>query len=198
MRFARLVSFVFHPATFFFIMTYLIVYKQTDSGIVALKWQVFSSAFIFIGIVIILVGRWRGIFSDHDLSKKEERAKFYGFLWPLAFSYLTAALILRGLFFFLSIIAFGIVLGMFIFHIVSRYIKASIHLAISCGFVLTLGFLYGETGLLATIWIPPLLAWSRLKLTKHTKQEVIAGGLLGICITFLTFLIGKYVFVYTR
>lgn len=195
---ARFVSFVFHPANFFFIMPFLVVYKQTASGFVALKWEIFSSAFIFLGLVIILGGRWKGIFSDHDLSKKEERAKFYGFLWPLAFSYLTVALILRGLFFSLSIVAFGIVLGMFIFHIINRYIKASIHIAISCGFVLTLGLFYGGTGFLATVWIPPLLAWSRLKLTRHTKQEVVVGGLLGIVITLLTFLIGKYMLLYAR
>lgn len=191
-NFAKLVSYIFHPVVFFFIMPFLVVYRQTANGTYALKWQVFTSSFIFVAILIVLLERWRGIFTDSDLSNKKEREKFYTLMWPLGFSYMAAAFFFKGIFFPLSIIAVGIVFGMLMFMLVTLFVRASIHTAVACGFVLSIGILFGQVAFLTVVWIPILVAWSRLVLTKHTLAEVIIGGALGVVITSLTFFVGRF------
>lgn len=191
-NFARLVSYIFHPVVFFFIMPFLVVYRQTANSTYALKWQVFTSFFVFLAIIIVLLERWRGIFTDNDFTNKKEREKFYAFIWPLGFSYMAAAFFFKGMFFPLSIIAVGIVFGMLMFMLVTPFVRASIHTAVACGFALSIGILFGQVAFLTVVWIPILVAWSRLVLTKHKLPEIIIGGALGIAITMLTFFVGKY------
>lgn len=189
---AKILSFFFNPVVFILLMPYFIVYKQTFSGWYALKWEIFSSFFIILGLIAVVAGRWKRIFSDFDLSKKEERSKFYLISWFLAFSYLFAAIFFKGIFFPLSIMAFGTALGIVIFTIVNYYIKASIHVAVACAFVITISLLQKGNWFWFTFWIVPLVAWARLELKKHTWPEIIIGGVLGTAVTLLTFLVGKY------
>lgn len=194
--FAELFSFLFNPAVFFFLMPYFVVYRQTGNNISAVKWELFSFIFLFVGFVLLLFGRYKKIFSDIDLSSRAERAKFYIVLWFLAFAYLFAAILFRGLFFDLSVISLGISLGIIVFTFVNMFIKASIHVAVACAFVITVSVLYGQNGFLWTIWIIPLVSWARIVLKKHTIYEVTFGGLLGTLITFVTFLIRRYIIIY--
>jgi len=193
---AEILSFLFNPAVFFFIMPYFIVYRQTGNNISAVKWELFSFAFLFIGLLLVLLGKHKKLISDIDLSNREQRAKFYLILWLLAFSYLFAAIFFRGLFFDLSVISLGIAFGIILFTFVNMYIKASVHVAVACAFVITIAVLYGQNGLLTTIWIIPLVSWARIILKRHTIVEITLGGLLGAAITFLTFLIRRYIILY--
>lgn len=191
-KLARLLSFLFHPVIFFLLMPFLVVYRETQSGFYALKWQIFSSLFIFLGIMLALLGRWRGVFSDHELSVKEERSRFYAIVWLLAFSYLVVALYFKGIIFPLSLIALGILLGIVIFEIANRFIKVSMHIAVASAFVLAVGLLFGKVAFTAAVWMVPVAAWARIKLRKHTLGEVIAGGMLGVGVVGLTVLIRRY------
>lgn len=194
--FAKFVSLLFNPIVFFLIMPFLVVYRQTQSGTYALKWQIFSSIFLFLGLVLFIIGRIKGSFSDEDVSKREERYKFYILLYILGFAYFLIAIFLKGVFFPLSIITFGIILGILVFNFVNRFIKASIHVAVSVAFVITIGFLYGWIYLLLTLWIVPLIFWARIVSKRHTVQEAIIGSILGLIITLATVLIGKLFYNY--
>lgn len=174
-------------------MPYVIVYRQTTNVSSALKWLLFSSIFLVIAGVLLLVGRLRGVFSDQDLSIKEEREEFYIVALILAFSYLLISMMYKGLFFHLSIVSLGIFMGMLIFTFVNIYLKASIHMAVSCAFVLSIAIFYGVNTLIVLFWVLPLVAWSRLKLKKHTPKELLTGSILGTVITLLTFLIAKQI-----
>lgn len=191
-KLAKFISFFFHPVLFALLMPFLVTYRVTGSGFYALKWAIFSLVFIFIGIILILLGRIRGIFSDFDISKKKERAEFFLLILILIFFYLLAAVFFKGLLFPLSIVALGIVFGVIIFVFVNKYIKASIHVAVSCAFVISIFILYGTYAFYLTFWVIPSVAWARLILKRHTMNEAIIGGFLGIVITLLTFLIGRY------
>ena len=191
---AESISSLFHPAIFFLIMPFLIVYRETASTIYAFKWEVFSALFVFIAIAIILVGRKKGVFSDCDLSKKEERYEFYALLLFFGVVYVAIALFFKGIFFPMSFISLGIIVGIVVLNIVNRYVKASNHIAVSSAFAATIGLLYGFEYFLAALWIVPLNAWARLYLKKHTKNEVFTGGALGIAITLLTFFAGEYMY----
>lgn len=194
--FAKFVSLLFNPIVFFLIMPFLVVYRQTQSGTYALKWQIFSSIFLFLGLVLFIIGRIKGAFSDEDVSKREERYKFYILLYILGFAYFLIAIFLKGVFFPLSIITFGIILGILVFNFVNRFIKASIHVAVSVAFVITIGFLYGWIYLLLTLWIVPLIFWARIVSKRHTVKEAIIGAILGLIITLATVLIGKVFYNY--
>lgn len=194
--FAQFVSFLFHPALLVALVPFLAVYQQTTSRFTALKWGMFTSLFILFGLIVFLAGRFFGIFSDFDLTKKEERGKFYLIAELLGSTYLAIALVFRGLFFHLTIGALGIILGTFLFMLVNKRLKASIHVAIISAFVSTISLLFGKQVFFATFWIVPLIAWARLRLERHSTSEVIAGGVLGIVITFLTFLLGKFIYTH--
>lgn len=189
--FARLVSYLFNPFFFFLVMPFFVVYKQTASELYAIKWMIFSSVFISIGILLIVFEVLKGEFSDFDISKKEQRQKFFFILLVLGLIYLSIALLFKGPFFSISIISLGIAFGIIIFAIISKFLKASIHVGVVCAFVVSMSILYGIGALYATIWLVPLLIWARIYLKKHTPVEVLAGGVIGIGITFLTFILGK-------
>lgn len=190
---AKLLSFIFNPLVFFLLMPYLVVLKQTNDHIAALRWAVFSAAFVIIGLIIVVIGKLRGTFSDFDLSKRNERAKFYLMLWPLLISYVAAAFLFRGMFFSLSIIAVGIVIGLVLFELVNRKIKASIHIGVAVAFAMAIGILFGWFYFGITILIVPILAWSRLILKRHTIEEVFTGAFLGTIITGITVVLAQFI-----
>jgi hypothetical protein len=191
---AKIISLIFHPVVFFLLMPYVLVYKHTASPLYALKWQVFSAGFIAVGLALFLIGRFKGLFSDEDIYIKEERHFFYAIAWMLAFVYLIAAWYFKGSLFPMSIVSLGIVMAIVIFDIVNYFIKASIHMATVTAFVTTITMLYGIQAFLLSVGLIPLLAWSRLTLRRHSKQEIIAGTLLGFMVTVLTFIIGRYIY----
>ena len=191
---AESISSLFHPAVFFLIMPFLIVYRETNNTMYAVKWEIFSAVFVFIAIAIVLIGRKKKIFSDCDISKKDERYEFYAFLLFFGVMYVAIALYFKGIFFPMSFISLGIIVGIVILDIVNRYTKASNHIAVSSAFAATIWLLYGLEFFLVALWIVPLNAWARLYLKKHTKNEVFTGGVLGVVITLLTFFAGEYMY----
>lgn len=188
---AKLLSYIFNPIIFFVLMPYLVVYKQTGNSLYALKWGAFSILFVVFGLLIVVIGRKRGHFSDFDLSKREERSKFYLLLWPLLIVYVISSIFFKGILFPLSIISVGIVVGLLIYEFINTKIKASIHVGVAVAFVVGIGILYGWQYFILTAWIVPVVAWSRMILKRHTILEVITGGILGILTTCITILIGK-------
>lgn len=191
---AYLISLIGNPLVFLFLVPYLIVFKQTGSTFAAVRWQLFTTFFLLATILFFLVGKHRGFFSDSDISKREERPRFYLFIFVLSILYFGTALFFKGIFFPISIVAFGICVAIVAFAIVNYRLKASGHVAVASAFILTVSSLYGIQILLWTLWIVPLVAWSRIVLKRHTLREVIVGGLLGTAITLSVLLLGRTVY----
>lgn len=188
---ARFLSFMFHPLFFSLIMPFFIEYRHTQNGVYALKWFIFTSAFIFFGAFLILFGVWKKVFSDFDISRREERYKFYLILLFLAFSYFMTTIAFKGTLFPLSIIGYGIIIGIFAFDALNYFMKASVHTAVVTAFVLSMGILYGFWVAVLIFWLIPIIVWARIKIKKHTPLEIIAGAFLGIFITLFTLFLGK-------
>lgn len=193
-KIAVLVSFLFNPLFLSFLVPFLIVYRYTGSGFTALKWLLFSSIFAIMATSYLFYGRIRGYFSDLDISKREERPRYYKILLFLAILYLAISLLLKGYFFPISIFSFGSALAIISYLLVNRYIKASGHVGVASAFVILIGVLYGRNVFIATVWILPLLAWSRITLKKHTMREVLAGAALGLVVSALTYIIGTVIY----
>ena len=189
--FAEFISAIFNPVIFLFLTPFIIVFHETENVAYALKWQIFTLVFLFIGITFLLFGLHKKIFSDLDITKREERKEFYKISLILSISYLIATIIFKGPVFYISVAAAGIVLGIYILSLINNYIKASVHLAVSSAFVLTLGIIYGINVFLIVFLIIPLTAWSRFYLKRHKPLEMLIGSLVGIFITLATVLFSK-------
>lgn len=189
--FARFVSWLFHPVLFALLVPFLIMYHQTADAWYALKWVAFSAGFLILALIIFFCIRPKEFFSDFDIYKREQRVAFYSIACCIALLYFLVAVYFKGFFFPMSALALGILLGLVFLEIINFYIKASIHVAVSCSFVMLVGVLYGQAAFIATFWIAPLIAWSRYTLKRHSLQEIVAGALFGCFVTSFTFLIGK-------
>lgn len=189
--FAQCISWVFHPVIFSLLTPFIIVYWHTTDVFYSLKWTGFSLFFLLLALGIFFLMRPKEFFTDFDIYKREKRVAFYFVACGIAFVYFLVSVYFKGLFFPLSGVALGIVIGLVLLEIINAYVKASIHVAIVCSFVLTLGILYGWIPFLLTIWIPPLVGFSRLTLRKHTPKEVTVGAFFGIFVTLATYLVGK-------
>jgi len=196
LTFAKVVSVVFHPAILILLLPFLVVYRQTESSFYALKWQMFSALFVFLAGLLVYLGEKYGIFSDSDLSKRNERNKFYAMIIILLLLYMGVVVFFEGDLSMPVIIGFGALFGVVLFGIINHVFKISLHSGVACVFVITVGILYGINAFFATIGIVPLLIWSRLALKKHTLLEAISGGLLGGTITIATYIIGKIFYNY--
>lgn len=189
--FAKVVSVVFHPAILILLLPFLVVYRQTESSLYALKWQMFSSLFVFLAGVLVYLGEKSGVFSDPDLTKRNERNKFYAMSIILLLLYIGSVVFFKGIFSLFVVIALGLLFGVVLFAIANHFFKISIHSGVISGFVISLGILYGINIFFVVVWIAPLMIWARLILKKHTLIEAISGGFLGGTITIATYLIGK-------
>lgn len=190
-HFAKLVSIIFHPAILILLLPFLVVYRQTESSLYAIKWQMFSAIFVFLAGLLVFLGEQLGVFSDSDLTKRKERSKFYTMAIILLLLYIGSVVFFKGIFSPIVIIAFGTLFGVVLFTIANHFFKISIHSGTVCAFVISLGILYGINTFFAVVWIAPLMIWTRIILKKHTIYEAISGGSLGGIVTLVTYVIGK-------
>ncbi|MDP3988131.1 MAG: hypothetical protein Q8P80_03225 [Candidatus Levybacteria bacterium] len=191
--FALFLSYLFNPVIFVLSIPYFLIYRQTTSVSYAFKWEIFSAIFILLGIILVVFEKHKGIFSDYDLSKREERWKFYAIIMIPVILYFIASLFLKGLFFSMSIISIGTILGLLMFVIANKFLKPSIHTGVASAYVVSVALLYGPIAFFITFWMVPVIIWARLTLKKHTKNEVLVGGIIGTLITLLTFFVGSYI-----
>lgn len=195
-RFARLISFAFHPVIFALLVPFLVVYKESASVLYGLKWAFFSSFFLFIAGSIFFVLRPRSVVKDmdhdFDISHKENRHILYSICALFAIIFFIISLIFKGAFFSLSIVALGIILGIVLFDLLNFYIKVSVHAAIVTAYIVTFGILYGLLPFLGVAWVLLLVVWSRLYLKKHTPVELLTGVIMGASITLITVFIGRH------
>lgn len=189
---ARIISSLFHPVIFATLIPFIVLHNITRNIFYSIEWMIFSAGFIVLALLTYLILRPKDFLHDLDVSDRKKRPLFYVILLAVASIYFIIALIIKGAFFPLTIISFGVILGIILFEIVNRYIKISIHTAVATAFSITYGMFHGFSFFLATFWIILAVMWSRLYLKKHEFGEVVVGVFLGAFITALTFAIGKW------
>lgn len=189
MGFAKLVSFFLSPVFTLFPVLFISVAKFSQDYSHALKWAIFSYAFVIAVALFVILGVMLGVFSNFDVSNRKQRPTLFAFSAFAMFCYLVSLFILNGPR-ILFIDLFAIVLGLVTIVIVNRWIKASIHLAAFTAAALFVGIVYRGYFFLF-LGLIPLLAWSRIKMKEHTLTETIVGSTLGIVITLIVYLISK-------
>lgn len=182
---ARFISFIFNPVLVILFVPFLLLYKSTGDIYSALGWTSYTAFFVLAMIMFIIYSVKKKVFTDMDVSKREQR--------PLLFfvSIICASVYLAGLFLLhapqlLFVITFGIIVGIIVASIVNTQIKASIHVATISALIFTLAMGYDGIYRLLLLLIP-LVAWSRITIKRHTLLETIAGGVLGILLSLLIY-----------
>jgi len=191
--FAKAVSFFLGPVFVLLPIPYILVERITHDYFYALKWTVFSYAFILAVAIFIGIGVLVGLFSNFDVSKREQRPLLFVFSAFVMFCYLASLLILDGpKVLFLPL--FAIVLGLIVIAIINRKIKASIHLTALTSVVLFSAIVY-EGYYFMLLTLIPLLAWSRVKTKEHTPLETVTGTILGLVLTLIVYFVSKRFFM---
>jgi len=190
---AEFVSIVLNPLTFLILIPFIVVFRQTKNLEYSLKWEVFSLVIIFLGLGFLLYGMRSEIFSDFDLSKREERQKFYHITLVLTFAFFIITALLKGIFFHLTVVILSAFLIVLAFNVANSFLKASIHLGTVCAFVVSMGLFFGLYVFIPLFPLIPIIAWSRLTLKKHTPKELLVGGLIGTLITVVAFIMWELI-----
>lgn len=192
MGLARAISFLLGPVFILLPVPFILVSKFSESYYYALKWTIFSYAFILAVAIFVIIGVMLGVFSNFDVSKREQRPLLFAFSAFAIFCYLLSLIILDGPK-VLFIALFAIILGLLVIVVVNRWIKASIHMATFTSVMLFIGIVYVGYYFLLLLLIP-LLAWSRVKTKEHTPMETLIGTILGLVITLVVYLLSRQFF----
>ncbi len=186
LSFAKSISFIFNPIVALLATAFLLTYKTTGDLHSAMSWTGYTLFFLFLITLFILYCVRKKVFTDMDVSRREQR--------PLLFvvGLLAAILYLVGLIFLngpaiLFLITFGVVIGIFFASIINIYVKASIHVSTISALILALIFAFGGGFSSLLLLLIPLVAWSRLETKRHTLQETFLGAILGIVLSLVMY-----------
>jgi len=168
--FARFLSTAGHP----FVLVPLMIAVATANWV----WTAIVAACTILPMfAITLRNVRRGLWSDHDVSRHDQRSGLYRIAFPLV---AVSAVVLyflgagRGMMRGFAAAAVMLALGLFL----NRWLKVSMHLMTAAYAGVTIGWLYP----IASWFIVPFVAavaWSRRKLERHTWAEIIVGTILG-------------------
>lgn len=188
-KLARAVSFLLGPSFVLFPIPYVLVSKLTNDHMYAFKWAIFSYGFIVVTAVFVTIGVLLGIFSNFDVSKKEQRPLLFSLLAFSMFCYFISLVFLSAP----KILFFGIlflVIGLVTVVIITKWIKASIHMAVLTSVIILISIAYKGYSFPLYLLIP-LLAWARIKTKEHTFTETAIGTILGLVLTLSIYFISK-------
>jgi len=168
LRVARLISIVFHP----------LVLSPLTVALVSRDWRltlIVAAATMIPMAAVILWKVHRGVWSDFDVSRRDQRSGLYRIAIPLfALTALLAPIppsFRRSMLALVAVLVIGFVFD--------RFLKTSLHMLFCafCAVILARAFPWSPAVLLP---VAATLAWSRWHLNHHTPAELAAGTVLGV------------------
>lgn len=189
-RLAQLISLLSNPLIVLFPVPFLLIYRVNGDITAASQWTFITFIFVLLVAIYILLNVEWGKFSDFDVSKREQRPVLFHFSGIIVIFYTLSLLVLNGPR-VLYITVFGIILGVILLSFINQYIKASIHLATLTS-VLIMVIIFYKVSLLS-LFLIPIVAWSRIKINRHSLIETITGTVFGFLLTLLMYTTLKYV-----
>lgn len=191
---AEVISLILNPLVILVPVPFALVYEKTNSLPLAFQWTAVSVFFIFIFFLAILAGIKIGVFSNLDISKREQRPLLFSIGMILAVVYFTTlflfhapAVLMAG--------TIAIILGLIVLDIVNLFTKVSGHLAVLSAFLTFATIAEGWKALVGVLLIP-ILIWARIKTKNHTLLQTMLGILLGTLTTLAVYAIFKYILGY--
>lgn len=186
---ARIISIISNPIFILIGLPYFLVIKNTENPLPAWNWTLYTWVFLFLFGLFVVIGVKKKIFSDFDVSRREQRPILYLFAIILSIIYY------GGLNFWngpevLFICITGIILGTIIGGLVNIRVKASVHVAAASALITGLALVYRGYFFLLFLLIP-VICWARVKTKRHSIEEAIAGGLIGGILSLVMYFISK-------
>lgn len=186
---ARFISDIFSPPVIWGTLAFPIAFHEATSAEQALTWA-FTYTLLVCLLPAVYIGFmvWRGQITDLHMEVRKERIRPFlvsviGTVIAWAMLRLMGAPTLLSTFALVSLILLGSML------LVTLVWQISMHsMSITCAVVAT-GALYGLGPALLLSPLIPVVGAARLKLRRHTLAEVVAGVVLGGCVTVLLLLI---------
>lgn len=192
-RIAKSVSYLTDPLFLATPIPFLLVLWASEDIVYSLKWAIFSMMFFaFVGVFVLYAVK-RGFFTDIDVSKREQRPAFYIFAIYVSLLYLGSLILLNGPA-VLFLAGCGVLLSIIVVSLVNLKIKASVHVATVTALIFIVSILYGDFFFFFLLTIP-LIIWSRIVMKRHTFQEAIIGGSVGVLLTLIVYVAIKLLFV---
>lgn len=174
---AKIISFALNPLIVIVFLPFFLVYKSTHDMMEATRWTIYTMFFLVALAGIVYFGVRKGVFTDMDVSKREQRPLLFAIALLFSVTYLTSLVLLQAPY-LMIIVTFGILGGIVLVSIINMKIKASIHVATMTALALTVAIGYGGYFYLLLLLIP-LMIWARVKTKRHTMEEAITGGIVG-------------------
>jgi hypothetical protein len=191
---ARFISFLFNPLSITIFAPFVLLYRTTGDFDKAIYWTVYTTIFIaFLGVFAI-IGVKKKVFTDLDVSKREQRPLMFLVSVLFATSYLGSLFLFQGPY-ILYILSISAILGICFVSVINRYIKASIHVAALTALILPIAVSYQGYYVMLLLLIP-LVSWSRLATKRHSLSEIFVGGILGSLLSLSIYLAVKFFFPY--
>lgn len=190
-QFAKILTFIIHPATLAIPAVFLIVYKEIGTVSAAISWTLISM--IFTGIVggFVVYGVKKGFFSDVDISVRRQRVILYPFVIGVILLLILCVYLLQGP----TVLIFAgifLILSLIVFDLINIKIKASVHVASIASLSVVLVALYGGWAYW-TLFLIPFIAWARIIQKRHTLKETIVGAMSGILLTVAALFVIQYI-----
>ena len=188
-KIAELISLVLNPLVILMPVPFFLVFERTDNLMRSLAWTIISAFFLFVYFLLIVVGIRLKVFSDLDVSKREQRPILFIVGLFIAISYLIILFLFHapGI---LQTGTFALILGLFIIGIFNMFTKVSGHLAVLSSFLTFVVLVEGWRFLVLFVLLP-ILAWARIKTKNHTPLQTILGSTIGILTTAIIYVIVK-------
>jgi membrane-associated phospholipid phosphatase len=192
-QFAQLISLLFNPVVMLLPVPYLLLRRAGEPMAVIQFWLLVTWVFLFLFCLLMVYMVRKKVFTNLDISNREQRPLFF------------LIILIDTLIFYLVVIIYqaplvlyaatlGVLFAILLISFINLWIKASIHMAALSAFIFTVMILRNES-FAVMLPILPVVAWSRLYLKKHTFPEIVAGTGAGILLTFILYILFKYIFV---
>lgn len=183
LKFAQFVSVVGHPLLTIPVFTAIALFKNGNIG------NAIFVSFLIIGCIFIPLLLWmyiksrNGSYTNFDVSDRKQRKSLFLFAIPLLLI-VTVVLYKTNQSENLRItVLFALILTV-VSQIVNFFIKSSLHVSLTI-FLASLLYTFDYRIGIIVLLFTGLLAWSRVKLKRHTVKEVICGFLTGTCVGLL-------------
>lgn len=152
------------------------------AGPAGIAWSLLGMVFtVVIPAAIVDVGVRQGRYTDHHLSRREQRAVPLG-LAAVSVLVGLAVLALAGAPRAIVALQVAVLVTVLVATTVTLWWKVSFHVAVVAAAACVLTLLGG--GWWALSWLAvPVVGWARLRLVAHTLAQVIVGGVLGAGVT---------------
>ncbi len=189
-RLAKLISRLFDLYTWSIILNFLFLYRSNlTSPQVAALIPIVVLLELILPVIIFAVFLKKGIISDVDITRREQRPRFFSVLAALMLVGSAAGYVYGNpLFFWLQLTVLATIMIMVV---ITLFWKISGHTMVnSLGIFFLNYFFAGKFWWLYFLLLP--VAWSRWHLKKHSPLQLLAGAVLGLAVPLVMLKLGGF------